>query len=148
MVVDLNTILLYCDRSGVLHDVPARRYFSLLDGIVAGAGEGPMNPLPVDCGVLLAGFNPLSVDWMAAELMGFSPSSLKVLTGARQRPRPLGPDALPVLVTDDPAWSHGVTPDNDLRLEPHSRWTGIQHVRGEPAVRPAVPPTASSGTAE
>jgi hypothetical protein len=126
IVVDLNTILLYCDSKGQLGDTPVRRYLSVLDGILGGAGEGPMNPTPVESRVILAGYNPLSVDWCAAQLMGFDPERLKVITGGRKRPKPLGPDDPPVLLTDDPHWSLGLTPANSLRFQPHSCWQPIQ----------------------
>jgi uncharacterized protein (DUF362 family) len=126
MVVDLNTILLYCDSKGQLQDTPVRRYFSILDGIVSGEGEGPMNPTPRESGVILAGYNPLSVDWCAVQLMGFDPEQLKIITGARKRQRPLGPDDPPILVTKDPQWLQGLTPANSLRFQPHSCWQQIR----------------------
>jgi uncharacterized protein (DUF362 family) len=70
-VVDLNKILLHADSVGVMHAEPQRRFFSVVDGIVAGEGDGPVLPDPKYCGVLLAGFNPLAVDICATRLMGF-----------------------------------------------------------------------------
>jgi uncharacterized protein (DUF362 family) len=119
--------LLYCDRQGRLRKRPARRYFSIIDGIVGGMGEGPMNPLPIESGVILAGYNPLSVDWCAAQLMGFDPESLRVIAGARNRHLPLGPDDPPaVLLTDDPYWTRGLNPANSLRFQSHSCWPHIE----------------------
>lgn len=126
MVVDLNTILLYADREGRLRTEPTRGYFSVIDGIVGGAGEGPMNPLPVASGVVLAGFNPLSVDWCAAQVMGFDPARLKVISGARGRDLSLGSDQEPALLTDDPLWKAGVTPTNHLGFAPHSAWSATR----------------------
>jgi uncharacterized protein (DUF362 family) len=89
--------------------------------------EGPMNPLPIQSGVILAGYNPLSVDWCATELMGFDPERLKVVSGARKRPLPLGPDdPVAVLMTDDPLWTGGLTPANSLRFQSHSCWPDIE----------------------
>jgi len=48
-----------------------RRYISIVDGIVAGEGNGPMEADAKPCGVLLAGTNPFAVDFVATELMGF-----------------------------------------------------------------------------
>src|SRR5262249_42786339 len=48
-----------------------RKFFSVIDGIVGGEGDGPLLPIPKACGVLLAGFNPLAVDICATRLMGF-----------------------------------------------------------------------------
>lgn len=70
-VLDLNKILIYADSAGVMHTSPQRRFFSVIDGIVGGEGDGPVLPIPKRCGVLLAGFNPLAVDVCATRLMGF-----------------------------------------------------------------------------
>ena len=70
-VLDLNKIMLYADREGVMHSEPQRKFFSVVDGIVGGEGDGPLLPLPKACGALLAGFNPLAVDICATRLMGF-----------------------------------------------------------------------------
>ena len=48
-----------------------RRYLSIVDGIIAGEGNGPMEADAKPCGVLLAGTNPFAVDFVAVELMGF-----------------------------------------------------------------------------
>ena len=70
-VLDLNKILLYADREGFMQSERQRKFFSVVDGIVGGEGDGPLLPTPKSCGVLLAGFNPLSVDLCATRLMGF-----------------------------------------------------------------------------
>jgi uncharacterized protein (DUF362 family) len=70
-VLDLNKILLYADREGVMRSERQRKFFSVVDGIVGGEGDGPVLPTPKPCGVLLAGFNPLAVDICATRLMGF-----------------------------------------------------------------------------
>ena len=46
MALDLNRVLFFADRNGVLQERPQRRYFSVIDGIVAGEGEGPLLPTP------------------------------------------------------------------------------------------------------
>jgi uncharacterized protein (DUF362 family) len=43
----------------------------VLDGIVAGEGEGPLAPRDVALGVVLAGLDPIALDLAAVELMGF-----------------------------------------------------------------------------
>lgn len=70
-VLDLNKIILFADKDGVMHDVPQRSYFALADGIIAGEGNGPMTPDRKHAGVLLAGSNPVFVDTAAATVMGF-----------------------------------------------------------------------------
>lgn len=70
-IVDLNNVLLYTDKAGLLQKSRQRKYFTLVDGIIAGEGEGPMTPTDKICGLLIGGFDPFLVDGLAAKLMGF-----------------------------------------------------------------------------
>jgi len=79
MVLDLNRILLYADSSGRLQPQPVRRFFSLVDGIVAGEGNGPLDPTPKQAGVILAGANPVAIDLACATLTGFDSRRLPML---------------------------------------------------------------------
>ncbi len=79
MVIDLNRILMYADRDGRLRDRPGRRLFCLVDGIVGGEGNGPLDPTPKTVGVVLAGRNALGVDLVCANLMGFDYRKLPLL---------------------------------------------------------------------
>lgn len=70
-VLDLNRALIYCDRDGTLRDKPQRRLFFLTDGVIAGDGEGPVEPDPKPTGLLLGGYSAPVVDAAMARLMGF-----------------------------------------------------------------------------
>lgn len=70
-VLDLNRILIYADREGVLRADPQRRCLHLVDAILAGEGEGPLEPRPKVCGMMLGGFSAVAVDTVAAGMMGF-----------------------------------------------------------------------------
>lgn len=80
--VDLNKIILYADAEGRMQKEPQRRYFSIVDGLVGGQGEGPLTPDPVYSGVMLGGFNPLTVDIFASTLIGVDWRKVKMLVGA------------------------------------------------------------------
>jgi uncharacterized protein (DUF362 family) len=82
MVIDLNRILFYADADGRVHDHPVRRLFSVVDGIVAGEGNGPMDCDAKPAGVVLAGRNSIAVDLAAARLMGFDYLRLPILREA------------------------------------------------------------------
>lgn len=71
MVLDLNRLLLYADKNGVLQNKPQRKCLTIVDAILAGEGEGPMEPDPVDCSMLVCGSSSLAVDYALAELVGF-----------------------------------------------------------------------------
>ena len=72
-IIDLNKVLLYSDADGNLSDENAepKRYIAIVDGIIAGEHNGPLEPDRKECGYLLIGTNPVSVDSVAAYLMGF-----------------------------------------------------------------------------
>ncbi len=73
MCCDLNRCLYYSDREGLHLDAaaPVRTVLTLLDGIVAGEGDGPLSPVDVPLGVIIAGTDPVAVDLTAIRLMGF-----------------------------------------------------------------------------
>lgn len=82
MVHDLNRILIYADRNGNLQDRPARNIFNIVDGIVGGEGNGPLDPMPKQAGMVLAGENSVAVDLACSRLMGFDYKRLPVLCRA------------------------------------------------------------------
>jgi uncharacterized protein (DUF362 family) len=85
MVLDLNTALRFADRQGRLHATPQRAWWSLVDGVIAGEGQGPLGTRPKACGVILGGGDPVAVDATATRLMGFDPAHVKMI--ARADPR-------------------------------------------------------------
>jgi uncharacterized protein (DUF362 family) len=81
MVLDLNKCLFSFGADGEPRRSPLR-YLALVDGIVAGEGNGPLEPDRKPCGLLVAGVNPVAVDTICAELMGFDFSRLPSLRSA------------------------------------------------------------------
>lgn len=79
MTLDLNKILFFADKNGVMHDTPQRRFFSIIDGIVAGEKNGPLGPLPKKAGILIGGFNPVLVDEVAVNTMGFDGNKIPLI---------------------------------------------------------------------
>lgn len=81
MVHDINRCLLHSNGDKFPTPEP-KRYFALIDGVVAGEGDGPAAPDRADVGVLTAGFNPVAVDCATARLMGFDPLRIPMLREA------------------------------------------------------------------
>jgi hypothetical protein len=71
MTIDLARIILYADSKGVLHDTPQRKLFSVIDGIIGGENNGPLEPDRKDAGSLVVGTDIILVDLVATILMGF-----------------------------------------------------------------------------
>jgi uncharacterized protein (DUF362 family) len=84
MCCDLNRCLYYSDAQGLHLDAPApvRTVLNVIDGVVAGDGEGPLSPRDVPLGVILAGTDPVATDLVAVRLMGFDESRLPIVREA------------------------------------------------------------------
>jgi uncharacterized protein (DUF362 family) len=85
-VLDLNHLLFYADRGGRLRDTPQRRYLAIVDGIIAGEGEGPLASTPRHAGLLIGGFDPVLVDVACVRAMGYAERSLAMVHRALERP--------------------------------------------------------------
>ena len=79
MVHDLYRILQFGDREGAIRDDVQRKHIVLVDGIVAGEGDGPLAPRPANCGALIFSDDLLTADRVAWRLMGYGPEALKLL---------------------------------------------------------------------
>ncbi len=83
MVLDLNKCFFFFDGGGDPRKKPMH-YLTVVDGIIAGEGNGPMSPDPKACGVIIAGTHPVAVDCAAAKLMGFDWQKLRLLKNSFQ----------------------------------------------------------------
>jgi len=90
MVLDLNRCLYYSDERGLHLDAPepVRRVLTLLDGIVAGEGEGPLAPTDRRLGAVIASTDPIAVDLVALRLMGFDEERVPKIREAMRDPGP------------------------------------------------------------
>jgi uncharacterized protein (DUF362 family) len=68
---DLNHLVLFADAEGQLRTQRQRAYLCVVDGIVAGEGDGPLFPRPRREGVVIVGDDALAVDLTAARYMGY-----------------------------------------------------------------------------
>ncbi len=73
MCVDLSRCLYFSDARGVYLEAgaPVRTVLTVMDGVVAGEGEGPLATRDVPLGVVLAATDPVALDLVAVRLMGF-----------------------------------------------------------------------------
>lgn len=124
MCLDLNYILRYSDKSGIICNKIQRKYFCIVDGIIAGECEGPMDPTPKNVGVLVAGFNPYYADYVCANIMGFAPNKVPFLKNVHHNGK------LPDISFNDIEVScvshHSMTDYHavNLNFEPQYGWRG------------------------
>lgn len=85
MVFDLNKIARYAPRTGgVLQPTPQRDSVVVLDGLIAGEGNGPLQPLPVHTKLLAFGEDPFRLDMAMSRLMGFDRRRIPTLSHFRE----------------------------------------------------------------
>ena len=128
-VLDLNRILFYAHPDGSLDSRPLRRYFSFVDGIIAGDHNGPVSAKPYPAGLLLAGCNPVAVDAVATRLMGFDVRKVPVVGHAFDpHPLPLIECAYEDLQLcgnrHDITWEALAEGAMPFQFEPHFGWKG------------------------
>jgi uncharacterized protein (DUF362 family) len=88
MVHDLNLIIQCADAAGQLHSTPQRSYCCIVDGLISGEGNGPLQPLPRHTDWLVFGDDPFEIDAALGWFMGFDPAKLPIIS---QRERYAGP---------------------------------------------------------
>jgi uncharacterized protein (DUF362 family) len=75
MTLDLNHLVYFAERA-------PKKIISIVDGIIAGEGEGPLRPMAKPVGLLAAGENPAYVDAALGALMGYNVSRVPTVYNA------------------------------------------------------------------
>jgi uncharacterized protein (DUF362 family) len=106
---------------------------TVLDGVVAGEGEGPLAPSDRPLGAIVAGTDPVAVDLAALRLMGFDWARVPKV---RELMRDTGPRVTAIFTPDDVRvfeTSDDFAPARERTLEdihcerpfqPHRGWAG------------------------
>lgn len=135
-LMDLNRIVLYADKQGKIQETQQRKFFSLIDGVVGGEGDGPLSPDPVDSRVFLAGFNPVTVDAVGATLMGHDIAKIPLIQkgfekdNGRCRVFCGSPGDIQVLNGDMAYTLKELPKHHNLKFEPHPGWKGHVELDG------------------
>lgn len=80
MVYDLNNIILFAHKKGgVITCEKQRDYICILDGIISGEGNGPLQPIPVETNLIAISTNPFLIDFAMAKMMGFDYKKIPLL---------------------------------------------------------------------
>lgn len=142
MCLDLNRALYYSDASGAHFDAsaPVRPVLTVLDGVVAGEGEGPLAPRDRALGCVVASTDPVALDLVAVRLMGFEAERIPKIAEALRRGGPLpvtsvgAPGDVRVVAFDegsDAPRTLGLDAVSaDAAFAPHPGWRGHVEARG------------------
>jgi uncharacterized protein (DUF362 family) len=84
MIYDINLVIQCVNAAGQLADSPQRHCISIVDGLVSGEGNGPLQPLPRETDWLLVGDDPFAIDATLCHFMGFNPARLPLIARRKQ----------------------------------------------------------------
>jgi uncharacterized protein (DUF362 family) len=130
LLVDLNRIAFYADKNGVIQDNPQRDHFCVMDGIIGGEKNGPVNVDPVPLGLLMAGYNAAAIDAAGATLMGFDITKIPIVirsmaTRNEKSPLFVGTAGDIEIIDEQKRYSMLEMPKHrNLHFEPHPGWKG------------------------
>ena len=79
MIYDLNLVIQCTDREGHLQSTPQRHCFTIVDGLVSGEGNGPLQPLPRETDWLICGDDPFAIDAALCHFMGFAAEKVPII---------------------------------------------------------------------
>ncbi len=133
MCLDLNRILLYGNSDGSFREDTScarKKYFSIIDGIIGGDGDGPIDVDPVQSGILIGGFDSVVTDAVAATMMGIDPNKLAMIRNAFDlHTLRLTDDSMDTIniVSNIAEWNKRlgeIDSETTLRFRPHFGWKG------------------------
>jgi hypothetical protein len=121
MTLDLNHLLYFGGRR-------PQRIINIVDGIIAGEGEGPLSPTRKEAGILVLGDNPAYLDAFLGRLMGYHLSRIPTIYHAvnHRRSKFGGPllDEMPVFAVDENGEARPVQSSQieNLRFQAPRNW--------------------------
>ncbi len=115
--------------------VGTTRFLSVVDGIVAGEGDGPFCPTPRDARVIVAGDDLLATDFVAVRLMGFDREQVRYLPALAARTGLQESDIL-VLRDGEPDEAFFAKEDSYLTMKPPCAWPKLAIAAGRAPWRP------------
>lgn len=135
-VLDLNRLLLYADKEGIMREATQRNLLNIVDAVIAGDGEGPMEPDARNCGLLVAGTNPVAVDAVLATIAGFDYRKIPLIRNAFSVDdwalTHFQPEKIEIR-SNVPRWRSICVnePCNEFRFRPPSGWVGNIEAAGQ-----------------
>ncbi len=120
MILDLNRIFLYAGEDGNLRDAPCRNVFYVVDGIVIGDRNGPMDPDELKAGLIVTGDNALTTDLSILKYLGVEYNKIPLYKYAMDNREWLAPNGLGITTINGEAMREDY--NSGLHLLPPDNW--------------------------
>lgn len=77
-ILDLNNILyFYNTKTNKLDKIQKRKVFTIVDGVICGEDHGPLRPKDKFCGISIIGGNPIIIDALIGQIIGYNLNKIK-----------------------------------------------------------------------
>lgn len=133
-ILDLNAIVNYADRDGVMQKEKQRAIFNVADMIISGEGEGPLLPSPKRCGIIAAGENAVSFDEAVCALMGMDSKRVMSISSARGKEPYALDDGETLILSNNPEWNmkrpDEIGKEASLGFRASKGWVGHIELKG------------------
>lgn len=129
-IIDINKIIKYADKKGVIQDSIQRKVFNVGDMIIVGEKEGPMLPSPKYGGIIAMSEDIVLFDENIVTIMGFDINKIPTLKNVRNDKKYKLTDSLThgKIISNDDKWNNKglseIEKKNTLCIEPSSGWKG------------------------
>lgn len=126
-LLDLNRAVLYADKEGVMQPTRQRKFFGIIDGVIAGEKNGPLCADCVLAGAIIAGHNPVTLDAVGATLMGFDIDKIPLIRNGFEK-NMVSPvfsgtrDDIKIIDSGNVFDIDAFAKQQNLKFEPHPNW--------------------------
>lgn len=104
-----------------------RKYFSVIDGVIGGEGQGPFCPNSKKSNTIIMGTDLVNVDIVACRYMGFNPNKIKYLAYFIEK-NPLMLENMDVIIDDECKDDFFYKDDAYLNFNVEKSWEYIKYI--------------------
>lgn len=129
-IIDINMIVKYADKNGVMQDSLQRKVFNIADMIIVGEKEGPIMPSPKYAGIIAVSDDIVCFDEIVASMMGLDIKKIPLLKNIRNKRKYnlVNNEDIGIIVSNNKVWNGKKASDIKksiaLNIEPSSGWKG------------------------
>lgn len=127
-VIDINKIVKYADKNGIMKDSEQRKIFNIGDMIVVGEKEGPLLPSPKYGGIIAMSDDIVLFDENVMTIMGFDIQKIPTIKNIKKVKKYILTDSKTYgkIVSNNEKWNNkeisDIKKEDTLQIEPPKGW--------------------------